>query len=425
MNFIFNYFKAKYICSARLCAVCFLNYILLVGITAQNTKESDFYTETNHLGVVKNFVNDYGGNGNDALDDSEKLQEAIDELSSLKNGGKIIFPSGTYYLAEIQLRSNVHLVIDRETTIIPVQRQNQKNYKIFQLDGQNEIIKNVSIRGVGGAFKVDLRNLKNKNVGVFSCGNVENFLIANFHVLDDYTKFSAVTFGVSAFKGGYNYASRGVIKNASIKNANYGYGLIQTQAARDILFENISGSGGVTLRFETGYDKMNKLQVGGVFNMVARNVSCENGNAALMISPHSMHNGSVNVDGVYAKNCGFAVRIEKGYVKKGLKSLNLVPGIYEPSEVKNVTAIYGNSAQLKSKHFKYMRCHLRNLITVDANHTLEKIYSGPSIAAVLNGAEGEGKGKFLVKVSNVSSSGFTEDQKDILYEEDTYLCSEN
>ncbi|BAX81103.1 glycosyl hydrolase family 28-related protein [Labilibaculum antarcticum] len=379
-------------------------------------KESRFYTETNQLGIVKNLVDDYVAKGNDKKDDSKKLQRAINELSAMKNGGRIIVPAGTYYFSMINLKSNVHIEIENDVIIHPAPRTDNKNYAVFLMGDNKTIVKNVSVRGLGGNFTVDLRNLKNKNVTVFRLNNSDNFLLANFDVKDEMTKFSSIAFGYTDYKGGYTKSRNGVVKNASTDNSHYGYGLVQAQAGHNILFKNLSGEGGVTLRLETGNNKMNKLQVGGISDIFAKNIACENGNSAVMISPHGIQNGHVEVDGVKSVNCGFAVRIGNGYVKKDQIKLGVKPGSYaSTSKVQNVTATFGETAQVKSKHFKYMPVDLRKKIQKTDD---PKVHIAPSIAAVVNDAAGEGKGKYKIEVKNVKAIGFTSQPKVVITGED-------
>ncbi|BAX81104.1 T9SS type A sorting domain-containing protein [Labilibaculum antarcticum] len=387
-------------------------------------EENEFYTETNHLGVVKNLVDDYAANGNDNLDDSEVLQQAIDEVTALENGGRIIIPEGAFYFSEVKLKSNVHLEIDKSAVIHPTPRIDSKNYTIFVLGDKNNAITNVSIRGIGGKYKLDLTNLENTNVRVFQLQNVQNFLLADLDVEDEETKFSAITFGYVENNGTYSSPQNGVIKNSNISNAHYGYGLIQAQAAKNVLFKDLSGAGGVTLRFETGYDKMNELQVGGVFDMYGENISCVDGNAALMISPHAIQNGHVEVKNVISVNCGFAVRIGKGYVKKEQEELGISPGHFaNSSKITGVKATFGSSAQLKLKHEKYIPCDLRDQL-YKKEDPLEEIYIGPSVVAILNGAEGEGDGKYKVDIQDVNASGFLSQKNAIIGEEDTFDCED-
>lgn len=399
-----------------------LIYFNVNQVLAQD--ESEFYTETHNLGVLKNLVDDYAVNANDNLDDSEVLQRAIDEITALENGGRIILQEGTYYFSEVKLKSNVHLEIDKNAVIHPASRTDDKNHAIFVLGDTGEVCKNISVRGIGGRYNVDLTNLENINVRVFQLQNVENFLLADLNVDDEETKFSAITFGYRESDGSFYSPLNGVIKNSNINNAHYGYGLVQAQAATNVLFKDLSGAGGVTLRFETGYDKMNELQVGGVFDMYGENISCVDGNAALMISPHAIKNGHVEVKNVTSVNCGFAVRIAKGYVKEEKVEIGLKPGYFSStSKVTNIKATFGLSAQLKLRHQRYIPCELRDLL-VEKEDLLEKIFIGPSIVAVLNEADGEGEGKYNIEILELTVLGFTSQKKDIVREQDVLNCDD-
>lgn len=146
---------------------------------------------------------------------------------------------------------------------------------------------------------------------------------------------------------------------------------------------------------------MNDAQFGGVFNLVGKNISCDDGNCAVMVSPHAMTNGVVRVDGVKSEGCGFAVRVEGGFVSKKYQTEGLKPGTFaEGSFVKNIEASFGKNAQLKQKHLKYASVKLDELIKVPDEIEFGDPFVGPSIAAVLNDANYE------VLVENVSATGF-------------------
>jgi len=370
-------------------------------------KDSDFYKAPKKSKITKNLVKDFGVDNDFATDDSEQFQKAINTISE-KGGGKLIVPKGNYSLAEIEIKSNVHIVFDPKVVIRPYEssitkkkknkekkakkgkknkdrkknkegkknkkkdrkekknkkgkkkkkdQYNGKNYNIF-LFGQESSIKNVSFKSKKKKkmFTIDLTQTTNKNVGVFALRNVDNFYISDVIIKDSQTKFSSFTFAITPYNGSYYYPQNGIIRNCTTTGADYGYGLVQTQAAKNVFFDNISGQGGATLRLETGAKKMNDLQIGGVHDIFARNVGSTDGNAALMISPHAMQNGIVTIDGVTSVNSGFAVRIGDAYVaKKYDPSLNLKPGSFDPkSSIKNVTATFGTKAQVKPKHFKYI-----------------------------------------------------------------------
>ena len=104
-----------------------------------------------------------------------------------------------------------------------------------------------------------------------------------------------------------------------------------------------------------------------------------------MISPHSMHNGVFEIDGVKSVSCGFGVRIggsfvSKKYTTKGLEGGSFAPGCV----VKNVDATFGMNAQLKPKHYQYMPAELVKAIHAEPITPGGPSFTGPSIAAVLN-----------------------------------------
>lgn len=168
---------------------------------------------------------------------------------------------------------------------------------------------------------------------------------------------------------------------------------------------------------------MNDLQVGGNFSIVVRDIHCKNGNSVVMVSPHALNNGTVDIDGVFGESCGFALRIEGGFIAtKYVKDPSIKIGGYEKVVAKNIKAIYGVDAQLKSKHFKYMPCELRSQIKdVTGNENREEVakaalYVGPAIGAAMNTDE------YPTFISNVEAIGFI--NKPILSEEDANNCGE-
>ncbi|ANQ51587.1 glycoside hydrolase family 55 protein [Flammeovirga yaeyamensis] len=406
----------------------FILFCFLLGFQSFAQKESDFYTDKIKDAKKKvDLVKDYKVNNKDDQDDSEKLQKAIDDLTASSKGGVINIPAGKYYFKNVVLKSNVHIIIDSKATIYATYPGNNKNFVIMSFGDEKHRATNVSVRSNKDMYTVDLSVSQNKNVRMFQLANSENFLIEGMNILDDNTKFNGITLGYVKYKGEYVMPENGVIKNCRIEKAHYGYGLIQSQAAKNVYYENIWGDGGVTLRLETGLKKMNDLQVGGNFNIVAKNIYCQNGNAALMVSPHSIQNGHVEAENVEAVNCGFAVRVGKGYVSKKQKVDNLKPGTYAgTSKITNVKSTYGTTAQVKSKHFRYMPCEDRKLI--DGKNPDGESYKAPSCATVVNTAEGKGgaaKGYWNIEITNVKSIGYPHQKNDIMYEKDAVKdCNE-
>ncbi len=372
----------------------------VLPLFSQIDNEANFYTSLTNANFNKNLVLDYGVDNNFDTDDSFFLQNAIDNISS-NGGGVLTIPDGNYSFGGINLKSNVHLDIQQNVVIRPFyeipSNGKLKNYAVFKLGSNTNPIQNVTITSSGGGrFKVDLTQNNNPNVAVINCTKVSNFMIANFNVIDNYTKFSAITFGGDDYAGAYVFPENGIVKDVDILNAHYGYGTVQTQSAENILFKNLSGTGGATLRLETGFTGLNNLQgtnlpsgqkrVGGLHKMVARNISCTNGNSALMISPHALHNGTVDAEGIHSVSAGFTVRVEAGFVsKKYDQSINLDDGTFEHVRIKNVTATYGETAEIKSKHFKYYPLEIVPPITLASYISSDEtsVFVGSAIAPVL------------------------------------------
>jgi hypothetical protein len=378
----------------------FTSILSFQNLYSQIDKESNFYTEVAHANFNKNLVTDYGVDNDFTTDDSDDLQDAINNVSS-NGGGILTIPVGNYSFGNINLMSNVHLNIDENAVIRPYYEipsdGKLKNYAIFKLGSNTTPIQNTSISSSSEErFTVDLTNNNNPNVGVVNCGKVSNFIVSNFNVIDDYTKFSAITFGGDDYAGTYVIPKNGIIKDIDIKNAHYGYGTVQTQSAENILFKDLSGTGGATLRLETGFTGLNNLQginlpsgkkrVGGLDKIVARNISNTNGNSAVMISPHALHNGTVDAEGIHSDSAGFAIRIEGGFISdKYDQDIGLTDGTFEHVRIKNVTAIYGENAEVKGKHFNYYPSEITPPTAV-ANYIKEgevKVYVGASVATVL------------------------------------------
>ncbi|MCL7754588.1 T9SS type A sorting domain-containing protein [Polaribacter sp. Z022] len=379
-----------------------LIFILLKSVLSfsQIDNEANFYTPIANANYHKNLVTDYNVDINFATDDSSKTQTAIDDIST-NGGGVLTIPSGNYSLGDINLKSNVHIKIDENAVIRPFYEipsdGKLKNYAIFKLGSNTNPIQNISITSLSNnRFTVDLTNNNNPNVAVVNCQKVTNFKIANFNVLDSYTKFSAVTTGGDDYNGSYLFPKNGVVKDIDVQNAHYGYGVVQTQSAENMLFKDLSGTGGATLRLETGFTGLNNLQgsnlssgvkrIGGIHKMVARNISCTNGNSALMVSPHAMHNGTVDAEGIHSISAGFAVRVEAGFISnKYDQTIGLTVGTFEQVRIKNVTATYGEKAEIKSKHFNYYPSEITPPTTVASyiNENETKVYVGASIASVL------------------------------------------
>ena len=88
------------------------NAIILFTIATSALSSDAAYKETmDPDGLAKDLKADYGLVDDNAVNDqSEKFQQAIDELSA-KGGGNLTIPKGTCLFNGVQLKSNVHVLL--------------------------------------------------------------------------------------------------------------------------------------------------------------------------------------------------------------------------------------------------------------------------------------------------------------------------
>ncbi|NIJ46141.1 hypothetical protein FHR24_002619 [Wenyingzhuangia heitensis] len=391
--------------------------------------ENRYYKNVNTTGIIKTLIVD-NPNDNSGNQDSNKLQNLINQVSNLtsnnKKGGIIKIPAGKYYFDNIIMKSNVHIKVNKNATLIlgPVPDPNKNiTMFVFGKDNDTKHTKNVSItcdsNNSNDKFTVNF-NLSNYNSSKFiTCARVENFLISGIKVYDNYTRLPVIGITNSKTNNTFYRSRQGVVKNITSLKSAYGYGLVQMHAGTNILFKNLWGEGGVVLRLEPHYRENEAGQIL-IHNIIARNISGRNGNATVMLSPHRLDHGFVDIRNIKSNSSGFALRIESGFSSKvynpatGKKGKaydnngNEITGSFSSNSVfKNISAIYGTKAQLKDKHFKYIPCSLYNnsLLNVDENGqhiTSIPTYVGPAIVAVH-----KRNNYTLNNISNITATGFT------------------
>ncbi len=354
-------------------------------------------------------MSDYGAVADGVTDLSALLQAAIDEMSAA-GGGIITFPEGEYLFRDIAMRSGVKLHIDHRAIIHP---NHDTTARIGIFDFGAEIsgdtpIEDVAVIGIGGRFTIILEKQadNDKAVRPFRFYSVKGFTVANFHIEDIKNQLPLLTFGPTD-DGELMGPTDGRIMCISANNCHYGYGVVQAQCALDCYFERLSGVGGVTLRLETGEENMNSAQRGGVFDIVGDRIYCKNGNSAAMASPHSMQNGVASFSNIVADGCGFAIRVDGGFVSNKYEG-DLTTGAFESVTVDGVMSRFDYTAQVKSKHFGYyIPASLQYQCPAgDENDVSEPC---PSVAAVVNEAN------YPATVTNVVAVGYA--GPDILTEE--------
>ena len=408
-------------------------WVVCCFLLLATTNVSAKYTETmDPGGLTKNLVSDYGlVDDNATANQSSKLQKAINDIAAV-GGGRLILPRGTYRLANVYLKSNVHLLIEKDTVIKPVWPEGTKTV-VFLMDAEpptnrkgaknreREFIENVSIRGLGGRFIVDYSDRQRREgegIRAVLCRMVKNFLISDLDVKDNFTVYCGVTMTPTRTKTRnvedweVSRATDGTMRNCRIFNASPGYGLVQLHGAQSLHFEDLYARGGVTLRLETGAVGEHTA----VYDITGKNILCENGRCGVMLGPHSAVNGVVRVDGVRTTSCTHAVQAGMGGVKESEleRNPNAKPGSFaEGTSIRNIHAIFGMQAQIK-KHsmLDIPEEYYDDLKLWDD----DKFFTGPSIGAVKDATEGN----YEVIIENVTQQGFTHNvHKPILTPQDT------
>lgn len=332
-------------------------------------------------------------NGNCNPLDSGILNNEIESLSN-DGGGVIRIPKGNYCLRDIILRSNIHLKIDPEAIIEPDLSGNIKNkYITIFVVGEDFYLENVSITNLDEDntdrstwFQSNIPNGEYGGVKLVEFGNVKNFKLSGITLTDSFSKFSNIVLNLPASSKTNEVSTKGVIKNVFMTNMHVGYGVIQMQTGRSILCKNISGEGGITMRVETGAAKTNMLNEKTVDDIVVRDITVKNGDAAMNFSPHRVDQGRVDVERVIATNSTHAVQIAAGFLDNNTNGVNNLGTFDSKSYIGDVIVTGGYGAQVKGKDYKYFSCDKRKELIEKCYNPDDESVTGTSISAVRNNA---------------------------------------
>ena len=404
----------------------FLNFIvcLLIATDAYAQAlpaDNTFYNPT--IGTATETITPSVGTGDDSL----IFTNAINAVNAA-GGGKLIVDAGTYRILEVDLKSNVHIEVNSGVTLLPFNPSTSSNNGLFNADA-NVGIDNFSVIGVGGNFEVDISaHAPTMRLRVINFKYCSNFKVANFNITDNYTEFSSLAFGSNYTSTGTGDARRitsirgvpdgGIIENITMINGHYGYGLVQTQAGKNLLFRNLNCTGGVTLRLETGFKLLQFTELFDFEDLKlddiwARTIECTNGQSTLQLSPHTLDQGYFNVEGIMATSCEAGVVWSAGFTTNDQEAAGLTPGSFNTtSKIRNVTATFGQDAQLHpSKRLRWIPCQLRVErfggvgISVGLNVDGES-RTGPSIGSVMRQEDKPGHYALDFPDTEVAAIGF-------------------
>lgn len=386
--------------------------------------ETDFYNAPTTFKVTKNLVDDYNVDNSFVTDDSQQLQQAIDEVNSA-GGGKIIIPAGNYSFINIELKTDVHLAMESGVIIRPSNtRKTDKNNALFILGNSLDRVYNTSIIGASNnnRFIIDYVECnKRERLTAVRVKNVENFKLANFTLKDARTAHSCIGLGpeLTATK---NFAcKKGVVKNVTNLNAHYGYGTVQVQAGKEVWFENLYTEGGVALRIETGWDAMNAIRPKSMIpktdDIYGRDIRCREGQSALLLSPHTIDQGYVDVRDITGWNCEFVIKISKGFLNSKQKDGTFTEGTFSSeSIIEDVKAYYGDKAQVRGQLLRFVPCDLRHQIDVFEDPEFDECFLSPALAPVYapSIATPNEPGSYLIDVNHIQSFDFPDGVPDII-----------
>ncbi|WP_111708589.1 glycoside hydrolase family protein [Lutibacter citreus] len=425
--------------------ILLLAFTLFIFTTTVNAQKISFPSDTNFYNPTIAKFNKTIEKPDNVEDNFKQLQTAIDAVAKAGGGTLTIKASSknnVYKInKEIQLKSNVHIRVapnviftsssPRKITLFSAGKKGTTLISNFSMSCTNpksyftvDFSKRISGEKNGGAIAVSL-------------GGVENFKISDIHVKDNFTSFSSITINLQLLsKTKFLFANNGIIEHLKTENGHYGYGTVQNQAGINILYRNLQGEGGATLRLETGaigkphaIDNSIKLH-----NIYAYNIFCKNGQAAVTLSPHTVDNGLVTIDNVRAESCEAGAIIASGFLsaKKGEKNKQGAPmpgyqfGYFDSNSIiSNLTVVYGTNAQLRSQRRGFVPCSQRKLLAQKRNIDNES-FKGPTVAGIIYFAKGgteQSEGFYTIKMPNFKMEGFP--LVDGVMENKEYVASNN
>lgn len=364
-------------------------------------------------------------NGNCSPLDSDLLNQQILDVSN-SGGGVIRITSGTYCFTEIHLRSNIHIKIAPDVTIKPnlVGWPSGKNLRIF-LVGEDFYVENVAITNTDEDnddpvtwFKGDIPVGDYGGVRFVEFGNVKNFKFSGMSLTDTYSKFSNIVLNLPSSENVDEISQNGVVKNVVMTGMHVGYGVVQMQSGKTVLYKNLDGTGGVTLRVETGAAATNKVNMVTVDDVVGRNITSRFGDAAFNMSPHRVDQGRVDIEGVVSINSTHAIQIAAGFIGNKLGLIERKGTFDSRSYIGDITLTGGEGAQIKGKDFKYFDCDDRKELILKCQNPDNESTPGHSIGAVRDNAAAEGgctgpdNGCYEVVVGKITKTNTEFEQED-------------
>ena len=368
--------------------------------------EDRFYTDN-----IPNAETTLQLSGIHSAADSNLLNQEIINVSNA-GGGVIRITGGTYYLLDVKLRSNVQLKFDADVIIQPDLSGNtlNKNLNIFDIGNEflveNSAITNSQQDNVDSStwFTVVIPTGDYRGVRVAEFSYAHNFQMSGLKIEDTNSVFSSIVLNLPDSNSKDEISNNGIIKDVVATDSHVGYGIVQIQAGITILFKNLDGEGGSTLRVETGVSTINMDNQLTVDDVVGRNITGRFGDGVLTFSPHRVDQGRVDVENIVAINSTYAVRLAAGFLDNS-GTLDNIGTFSNLSYVGNITCTGGDGAQIKSKDYPFFNCVDRQTIIDSAWNVDVESKPGKSIGVIRdNSSEASAceDGCYEVNVENIN-----------------------
>ncbi len=360
---------------------------------ALSTKEVDYYT--NRIGPLRRVVSLTGANSGA---DSDTLNRII---RNVYHGGGGIITVGVStsqniaYLREVDMRNKVQLRFRSNVRLRPYTngRGATANITMIRMGTIGGRVRDVAITSVNENstrrsdwFTVQLNGGSRARQKFIDVQRARNFKISGIRITDSNTVFSNIELNpspsVRLSRADGDIPTDGVIKNIVSTDNYVGYGIVQARAGRRVLFRNLDGEGGVTLRLESGISGL-RSKAATIENLVGRDIVIRNGDAAVNLSPHRIDQGRVDVRAISAYNSGFAVQIAPGFLDNKPSTVNNIGVFDSRSVIDNIRIVKGGTgAQIKEKDFVLYPCQAQRAIRNRFRTSTGTSAPGRSIATV-------------------------------------------
>lgn len=312
------------------------------------------------------LVADCGAAGDGKTDDTLAFIRCQEMVSKRARARCISAPPRTFACIAVPLVTSNVVWRFSDGTVFKPRNGMSRSESVFYLGAQNATdtsqVRNVTISAAWpGEFVIDISRPQFKpwNVrAIQTVGDVTNFTLANIRLkmadpqTDSRTDIPGSKSGLEFNNVGTLVPSGGRVLNVTSTGGIWGYGTVQVQALKNSHFENLDGTGGVTLRLETGVGSAGAF-VGGI---TARNIVGRNCSAAFMSEPHCQKNGRFVVENVTTFSCLVGALLNGGYLDPKRHPGQSAGWFSNDSAVHGVRSVFGTHSQPDATDYPWPSC---------------------------------------------------------------------